>query len=71
MANKKSGEMPFTQQRRYSGTGVDTQPSNAIPRCTEYDLHFTPSRTRTGVWGDEQTHTVGRRGNKVTEGGNF
>lgn len=65
------GNMPQTRQRKYNYGGTDTQPSTACPPCAEYALEETPSRTRIGSWGDEQTFTVKKRGNRVTEGGNF
>jgi hypothetical protein len=66
-----SGNYPTTEQEKFTYGGDDTQPSTAVPRCTDFDLRDTYSRTRIGVWGDEQTHTVSRRGNKVTEGKNY
>jgi hypothetical protein len=71
---KERGQWPAqTRQEKFvqPGENVDTVPSNAVPRSHEFDLMPTMSRTRIGAWGDEQTHTVGRRGNKVTEGKNY
>lgn len=70
MAKTSGGNMPTTVQQKFPN-GMDTSPSNAVPRCKEHDLSPTASRTRIGSWGDEQTFTVARRGNKVTEGKNY
>ena len=63
-----SGNMPTTEQEEFTYGGTDTQPSTAVPRCTEFDLSPAYSRTRIGSWGDEQTFKVNKRGNKVTQG---
>lgn len=65
MASKKmkSGDMPQTEQRRYSHPGSDLGSTNACPRDTEYDLVPVTSRTRFGSWGDEDTHKVVKKGN--------
>lgn len=68
---KKSTNMPQTVQEKYEVPGVDASPTNACPRCTEHDLVKTPSRTRIGSWGDEQTFTVVSPGNQVTKEGNY
>jgi hypothetical protein len=65
------GNQPQTCQKKFDHGGTETQPSTAIPRCTEHDLESVTSRTRTGTWGDECTFKVPKRGNRVTEGGNF
>jgi hypothetical protein len=54
--------MPQTCQEKYSGSGTDTQPSTACPRSKKFDLDTTR---------DEQTFKVAKRGNQVTEGGNY
>ena len=65
MKKKQSTEIPQTEQKRYSEPvrGLELGEANAIPRCTEYDLEFVPSRTRIGSWGDEQTFKVPKKGN--------
>ena len=71
MKKPSGGNMPQTEQCKYAQPGSDLGATNAIPRCEEHDLSETRSRTRIGSWGDEQTFTVTKRGNKVTIGGNF
>lgn len=71
MKKPSGGNMPQTEQPKFDKPGSDLCSGTAVPRCTEHDLQFTPSRTRIGSWGDEQTFTVPRRGNKVTEGKNY
>ena len=71
MKKPTSSNYPTTKQEKFTYGGTDTQPSTAVPRSTEFDLRDTYSRTRIGSWGDEQTFTVSRRGNKVTNGKNY
>ena len=71
MKKKTGTEMPQTEQCKYEVPGVDASPTTALPPCTEYDLVFTPSRTRIGSWGDEQTFTVVSLGNQVSKKGNY
>lgn len=66
-----SGNMPAAEQEFFCSPLPDLGMTNAKPRCTEFDLRPTPSRTRIGEWGDSMTFTADRRGNKVTEGGNY
>lgn len=68
---KNSGNMPQAEQVFRPLPGQDLSEVNSKARCTDYDLAPTYSRTRIGSWGDEQTHTVSRRGNRVTESGNY
>lgn len=70
MKKKGDGNMPMTVQERFAVPG-DLGETNAVPRCSEHDLRQCPSRTRIGVWGDEQTFEVSGTGNKVTEGKNY
>ena len=71
MKKTSNGNMPQTQQVFREEPGIDTACVNSKARCKDHDLAFTPSRTRIGVWGDECTFTVTKRGNKVTESGNY
>lgn len=66
-----SGNMPQTEQVKRSLPGQDLDAVNSKARSTEFDLRETYSRTRIGSWGDECTFTVDKRGNKVTERGNY
>lgn len=68
---KKPTEMPCVEQKRFHVDGSDLGSTNAVPRCTEYDLEPVMSRTRIGSWGDEQTHKVAKRGNCVTKEKNY
>jgi hypothetical protein len=80
MKNTTSENMPQTTQHRFPATEDELGKTNAIPRCTDYDL--TPGEHRhvehidkatENVWSSEkeQTYTVMKPGNKVTNGGNF
>ena len=71
MSKPSSGNMPFTEQQFFPQPCSDLGATNAKPRCTDHDLTPAPSRTRIGIWGDEQTFCVEKRGNKVTRGGNY
>lgn len=71
MKKPSNGNMPTTEQVFRSLPGQDLGAVNSKARCTEFDLEFVPSRTRIGVWGDECTFRVPKRGNKVTETGNY
>jgi hypothetical protein len=63
--------MPQTEQVKRQLPGQDLSEVNSKARSTEFDLSETTSRTRVGTWGDECTFTVEKRGNKVTEKGNY
>lgn len=69
---KSSGNrnMPQTEQVKRPLPGQDLSEVTSKARCTEYDLERVPSRTRMFVC-DEQTFAVPKRGNKVTESGNY
>lgn len=71
MKKPSNGNMPQTEQVKRPLPGQDLSEVNSKAESHEYDLRDTYSRTRIGSWGDEQTFTVGRRGNKVTEKGNY
>ena len=71
MAKTTGMNQPQTIQDKFPDPGLDTSPNNNRPRSMEFDLMPTYSRTRLGSWGDEQTHTVVRRGNKVTRDYNY
>ena len=68
---ENNGNMPQTEQVKRPLPGQDLSEENSKARCKDYDLQPTYSRTRIGSWGDEQTFTVPKRGNKVTESGNY
>lgn len=80
MAKKsKSTEMAYTEQEFYPNPMEELGRTNAIPRCTEYDLKPGERNIEAGFLQDfvqsvrpnEQTFTVMKRGNKVTEGKNY
>ena len=66
MAKMKKGgsDTPMPEQTFHPNCQENLQYTNAIPRSTKFDLKKTPSRTRIGSWGDEQTFTVEERGNE-------
>lgn len=68
---KRSGNMPQTQQVKRDLPGQDLCAVTSKARCMEHDLEPESSRTRIGSWGDEQTFCASKRGNKVTESGNY
>lgn len=59
MKKQKSTDMDVTVQRKYP-RDLDHGESNAIPRCTEYDLIPDPR-------GGEQSFFSSKPGNKVWE----
>ncbi len=60
-----STEMEVPRQRRYAQPYSEISPSNAIPRCTEYDLTQEPSRTHSGF--DECSFVSHGPGNAMWE----
>jgi hypothetical protein len=79
MAKRTSGNMPFTTQKEFSQPCSDLGMTNAVPRSTEFDLKRGEHRHDGGLMSSfenmlcprEQTFTVSKRGNKVTEGKNY
>lgn len=80
---KKTGstDYPQTRQQRFPGAEDELDLTNAIPRCTEYDLRqghefghkeeMNPSQDLEYSRFNECTYTSPKRGNKVTEGKNY
>jgi hypothetical protein len=75
---KPSTEMAYTEQPFYPNSQENLGETNAVPRCTEYDLK--PGERKDGgfleeffqsVRPTEQTFTVPKRGNCVTKGKNY
>ena len=83
MPKKTASEsFPTTIQKKYEQPGSDLGSTNAVPRCTEYDMAQGEHGRGVGVAGmvssifecckpKEQTFTAPKRGNKVTKGGNY
>ena len=78
MKKKTDGNMPTTVQNRFPNTEA-LGSANSKPRCREYDLMPGERNIEAGFLSDfmqsvrpnEQTFTVRKPGNKVTEGGNY
>ena len=76
---KPSTEMAFTEQKFYPNPMEELGETNAVPRCTEYDLKPGERNIEAGFMQDfmqsirptEQTFTVMKRGNQVTKGKNY
>ena len=60
---KTGGNMTYTEQKFYPNSQENLGETNAVPRCTEFDLETIP--------GEEQNFKVARRGNCVTKGKNY
>lgn len=71
MKKPSNGNMPTTEQLKRDLPGQDLCCVTSKARSKEFDLEPVASRTRIGSWGDEGTHMVVKRGNKVTESGNY
>lgn len=74
---KKSTDMPCTEQERFHIDGSDLGSTNAVPRCTEFDLK-SGERKPSGEMDfcemfrpKEQTFTVPKHGNCATGKKNY
>ena len=60
---RTGGNMTYTEQEFYPNSQENLGRTNAVPRCTEFDLESIPC--------EEQNFKVVKRGNKVTKGKNY
>jgi hypothetical protein len=61
----QSTDMCPTVQRKFPIPDCEISPTTAIPRCTEYDLKPSPSRTHSGF--DECAFESPKPGNAMWE----